>query len=124
MYPVTAEYKAALNQSVREPSYIKIVFGVTDPDAPGASTITAPQGQLPYSNAAAVDRGSTVPLSYATLELNRFILTGRTPLPVKENPIWQGYIGTALSDGECVYAEPPILHIEFSDYFEFPGLSF
>lgn len=124
MYPVSNDYKSALAASVREPAFISIVFGVTDPDAPGASTITAPNGELSYSNAVSIDRGSTVPSTYATLELNRWILDGRMPVPVEVNPIWQGYIGTEISGEDCVYSSPPTIHIEFSDYFEFPGLSF
>ena len=86
MYPVTAKWKEETEQTLRNPSYVRIVFGVTDPDAPGLSTQTD-NGHLPYSDVDSVDVGTTAPSTYQTLERNRFILDGKNPLPPENNHI-------------------------------------
>ena len=120
MYPVTAKWKEETEQTLRNPSYVRIVFGVTDPDAPGLSTQTD-NGHLPYSD---VDVGTTAPSTYQTLERNRFILDGKNPLPPESNPIYQGYAGLTISGDAGTYTTKPLVKISFGDYVQFPGLTF
>ena len=123
MYNVSDLYKQQLNKGLRNESYVKIVFGVSEPDAPLNSTITD-NGHLPYSNSESIDLGFNISHSYNTLERNRFVLDGRQPLPTKDNPTFQGYIGNEISDDDGDYITKPKLVIEFSQFFEFAGLSF
>lgn len=123
MYPVTAKWKEETEQTLRNPSYVRIVFGVTDPDAPGLSTQTD-NGHLPYSDVDSVDVGTTAPSTYQTLERNRFILDGKNPLPPENNPIYQGYAGLAISNDAGTYTTKPLVKISFGDYVQFPGLTF
>lgn len=123
MYPVTAKWKEETEQTLRNPSYVRIVFGVTDPDAPGLSAPTD-NGHLPYSDVDSVDVGTTAPSTYQTLERNRFILDGKNPLPPENNPIYQGYAGLAISNDAGTYTTKPLVKISFGDYVQFPGLTF
>lgn len=123
MYPVTAKWKEETEQTLRNPSYVRIVFGVTDPDAPGLSTQTD-NGHLPYSDVDSVDVGTTAPSTYQTLERNRFILDGKNPLPPESNPIYQGYAGLTISGDAGAYTVQPLVKISFGDYVQFPGLTF
>lgn len=123
MYPVTNQWKEDAEKTLRNPSYIKIIFGVTDPDAPGLSTPTD-NGHLPYSDVDSVDVGTTAPSTYQTLERNRFILDGKNPLPPESNPIYQGYAGLTISGDAGTYTTKPLVKISFGDYVQFPGLTF
>lgn len=123
MYPVTAKWKEETEQTLRNPSYVRIVFGVTDPDAPRLSRPTD-NGHLPYSDIDSVDVGTTAPSTYQTMERNRFVLDGKNPLPREVNPIYQGFVGTEISDDTGVYAIQPFVKVAFDDYVQFPGLTF
>ena len=123
MYPVTAKWKEETEQTLRNPSYVRIVFGVTDPDAPRLSRPTD-NGHLPYSDIDSVDVGTTAPSTYQTMERNRFVLDGKNPLPREVNQIYQGYVGTEISDDAGIYAIQPCVKVAFDDYVQFPGLTF
>ena len=123
MYPVTQAYNEQMELAVRNKSWIRITFGVTDPDAPAASTITD-NGHLSYSNTSGIVVGATSPATYATLEHNRWVLDGKQPIPVSSNPIYQGYVGSAISGSDCLWGTNPQLTCVFNDYFQFAGLSF
>lgn len=123
MYPVTEQWKIEEEFPARKNSHVRIVFGVTDPDAPGLSSPTD-NGHLTYSDVDAVDMGTSAPATYQTLERNRFILDGKNPLPLEVNPIYQGYVGTEISGNDGVWATQPQIVITFSDYVQFPGLTF
>lgn len=123
MYPVTEQWKAETELPLRNYSWIRIVFGITDPDAPQLSTLTD-NGHLSFSTVDSSDVGTSVPSTYQTLERNRFILDGKNPLPLDENPIYQGYAGSDISGDDGIWATPPEVTIVFSDYVQFPGLTF
>lgn len=123
MYPVTEQWKRETELPLRNYSYIKITFGVTDPDAPGLSTLVD-NGHLPYSDVDSIDLGTTAPSTYQTLERNRFILDGKNSLPIEVNPLYQGYAGWEISDDSGGFAVQPHIHITFDDYVQFPGLTF
>ena len=122
MYPVTEQWKNETELPLRNYSYIRITFGVTDPDAPGLSTLVD-NGHLPYSDVDSVDLGTTAPSTYQTLERNRFILDGKNPLPPDVNPIYQGYAGLEISNDSGGFTVQPHIHITFDDYVQFPGLT-
>lgn len=123
MYAVSEAFKTALDHDLREPSYIQIKFGVTNVDAPLSSTI-ADNGHLSYSDVSNIDMGATQPLTYQTLELNRFVLDGVNPLPVMSNPSYQGYCSNVMTDKDGNFEASQSIVIDFDDYFEFPALSF
>lgn len=122
MYPVTANYREQMEQTLRNVSHVKIVFGVTDPDAPAAST-PSDSGHVLYSEINSVDIGLSVASPYQTLEKNRFILDGRSPLAPEKDFLYQGFVSTAISGDDCIFATPPIVEITFSEYFHFAALT-
>ena len=123
MYPVTDVWKESVEKSLRNYSYVRIVFGITDPDAPGLSDLKD-NGHLPYSTVENIDLGQSVPATYQTLERNRFILDGKNPLPLDVNPNYQGYAGGEISDDEGVWLLNPTIEITMGDYIQSAGLTF
>lgn len=123
MYPVTEQWKAEENKTLRNHSYVRIVFGITDPDAPGLST-PSDNGHLLFSDVGSVDIDTSAPSTYASLEWNRFILDGKNPLPVEVNSLYQGYVGSGISGADGVWAVQPKIEITFVDYVQFPALNF
>lgn len=123
MYPVTEAWKTETDAYLRNPSYIKIIFGVTDPDAPGLSNPTD-NNHLTYSDVDSVDVGTTAVNTYQTLERNRFILDGKNPLALEVNPLYQGYVSSVISGDAGEFTEPPYIRITFDDYVQFPALTF
>lgn len=123
MYAVTDAYNAAMEKTVRNKSWIKIQFGIVDPDATAAATLTN-NGALSYDNTQGTIVGATSPATYATLEHNRWILDGKNPIPVTDNPVYQGYVGNLISGADCTWSTNPQIIVNFSDYFQFAALSF
>lgn len=123
MYPVTEQWSKDNDLMLRGYSYVRIIFGVTDPDALNLSN-PVDNGHLPYSDVESVDLGTSVPSTYQTLERNRFVLDGKNPLPSDTNPIYQGYCGNLISDNTCSWSVQPKITITFDDYVQFPGFTF
>lgn len=123
MYPVSEQYKTESEFRLRNPSHIRVVFGLTDPDAPGLSS-PVDNGHLSYSVVDSVDLGANAPTTYHTLERNRFVLDGKNPLPVEANPVYQGYVGDGISGDDGYWNVQPKVSITFDDYVQFPALTF
>lgn len=123
MYEVSSEYKEQIEKSLRNPSYIRITLGVYEPEAPNESEITD-NGHLYFSDVSAIDDiDIDVSESYGTLETNRLVLDGNTPLPIEIDYINQGYVNEELSDENGNFATNPLVSINFNSYFEFSGLT-
>lgn len=123
MYVVSEEYREQMNRPVRNPSYVRLTFGITNPNAPGLSTITS-NGAESFSNLASLDRGLNVYRPVATLEPHRWLLNGQQSIYDPDNPTYQGFVGNRFSTASGTYSPIPALTITFSDYVAFAGLSF
>jgi len=123
MYSVTEDYKTQNYRSMRNPTHVRIRFGIIDPDAVGYSSPTD-NGHLPWSAVEQFDSGVAVNKTYQTLEWNRFVLDGTNPLPLSSNPLFQGYVGSELSGEDGTWTTNPMVTITFSDYINFTGLTF
>lgn len=123
MYAVSADYQNQINKTLRNPSFMRIRFGITDPQAVEDSIITD-NGHLPYSAIDNIDQGVGVDLTYQTLEHGRFILDGRLPLPETTNTLYQGYVGSEISGADHLWVNKPTITVQFSEVFVFAGLSF
>ncbi len=123
MYNVSTAYKQEIEKPVRNPSHIRITFGITNTDAVAVSTATD-NGHLSYSDVNSVDLGLSVASPYATLEPKRWLLNGAFSIANLSNPTYQGYIGNELSNAQGEWSINPTITINFSDYQQFAGLSF
>ena len=122
MYPVSEKWQEEDNLILRNRSYVRIVFGIQDPDAPALSN-PSDNGHLLYSAVESVDLGASAPFTYQTLERNRFILDGTNPLPSDTNYTYQGYVGNLISDDNGEWSIPPAVTIQFDDYVSMAALT-
>ena len=123
MYTVSPGYNDQNFRALRNAAHVKIAFGVVDPQG---ALLSSPEdnGHLDYSAVDRIDMGIGVSQTYQTLEHNRFILDGRNLLAEHEDFLYQGYVGTAISNAAGVWEDPPVITINFSEYTKFSALTF
>lgn len=118
MIHVSDQYKEIMDRPVRNEGAVRIVFGVSDPDAPRNSTLSD-NGHLYYSQLNSIDLGLTVTRTYETLERGRFVLSGKNLLAREpEKIMYQGFVSSVMSndDGNFV-GEKPTITIDFGSYY-------
>ena len=127
MQNTSLAYKEQFNRPLRNESYMKVTFGIVEPQALPASTISS-DDEVYYSEVESVGdvSKSNLPFLYSTLEHNHYLLDGNASmLPnISGTPIYQGFVSTQMSDENRVFSVPPSITIDFSDYFQFTGLTF
>lgn len=123
MYNVSPLYKTQIKNTVRNPSYIRIKFSVTDPDADNDASFSD-NGHTLYSDTTRF-LTDDVSESYSTLEHNFIILNGTSNI-LPDNPpyIFEGYVSEAISDENGEFTTPPVFEVSFTQLFRFVGLSF
>lgn len=125
MYNVSEAYKTEMRQEVRNFSYMKIKFGVTDPDALRYGYVSATSSKLAYSSEPDLVDEKNVSRRYGTLEPGFWLLDGsKNTFPA--NAGWQGFVSTGLSNDAGVISSPASITIKFKqgDYYRFFGLTF
>lgn len=126
MYSVSSEYASEIKNKVRNPSYIKINFTITDPEA-SADSDTSDNGEVYWSaSEELITSSEDVETTYLTLEHNRGILSGNYSLPIPdgETQIYEGYVGNEISGSDGMWATSPIITIDFlTNSFEFSGFT-
>lgn len=125
MYPVSTDYKTQIRNTLRNPSYIRVYFNITDPDASTDMTATD-NGHIYYSDLDSTVFGYDIEESYNTLEHNRFTLGGNNPMAVAEGGTYsyQGFIGDEISDIDGYWDTDPQITINFGGTYSFIGLTF
>ena len=125
MQSMSTAYNTQIHQKIRTPSYIKILFTVTDPQALDDS-YTEDNGHMYWSDSSKITGTDDVTENYMLVEHNRAILDGasRLPIPDGEVQIYQGYTGNEVSDEDGYWTVNPIVSVNFlTTYFQFAGLS-
>lgn len=125
MQSMSTAYNTQIKQKIRNPSYIKILFTVTDPQALDDS-YTEDNGHMYWSDDQKLIGEYEITEHYETLEHNRGILDGtsRLPIPDGETQIYQGFTGTEVSNGTGHWTVNPIVSVNFlTTYFQFAGLT-
>lgn len=122
MKSVSAAYKRGMKGVMRRHSYAKITFGNVDPAAARDGNWTA-NGTASYSEFDTVDYDYTYGETYATVELNRWALDGKSLILPDLEPDNQGYVSNILSDANGDYSTKPVVTREFSQPRIFPGLT-
>lgn len=126
MQRTSSAYRREQNLTFSGPVLMKITFGLVDADAAATSTVTATAG-LPFSTPTTIVYEEGTPERvYATLEPGRMLADGRQLIPPRNTPQMQreGFVSTALSDGQGAFASPPTITIGFTKTHTVPALSF
>lgn len=123
MYNVSEQYKVEMKNTLREKTYVEIVFGVIDQDAPNVSTIVD-NGHAYMSNVTQFDKNIPVNYTTETLEPDRFPLDGSVTLPNETDEPYQGFVGDWLSGYDKVYSPIPTISLTFSSPIELAALTF
>lgn len=122
MKSVSNAYKASMKAMLRNRSYVRITFGNVD-------TTAATDGEWESNGAASISEFETVDYAYqygdtyASLELNRWALDGKTLIVPTGEAVQDGFISSLMSDADGNFSTPPVITREFSLKHIFPGLT-
>lgn len=125
MYPVSAAYRRAMRQQVREAqAHARIYMGVFDATA-SSDAAFAFSPKTKYSKSENINADAGITASYATFETDRLRLNGKhLLLPDAEASYFaQGFISAAQSGAEGVFATPPEIIINFSVQHTMVGIT-
>lgn len=123
MYNISDAYKEQIKYDVRNISYMRIRFGIVDPDAISDAVVTD-NGKMDFAEEPDITDSYEVAGRYGTLEPGIWLLDGRI-LTKDANPdIYQSFVSDKLSGDDCVYSTAPQLTLTFqTGAFAFRGLS-
>ena len=125
MQTVSQAWKDAHNERLLPENYLEITVEVADPESMSDGTATD-NGAASISNTHNVTGGVYyIPPRYATFELNSWVLDKSLAQVQDTNPKNTGYIGSALSGEDGVFANPPTLIVNFSKVYDrlIPGVT-
>lgn len=125
MYITSSEFDKQINNTLRNVSYVKVMFGISNEDIPTLSTIKD-NDHIEYSEVDKLDLGVDVFKTYETLEPNRFCLDGKNMLPRKTNIDYQGYCSNTISGTDTAtnnYKVTPKITVTFPEPISTRGLT-
>lgn len=125
MHITSNTFDTEINDRIRNYTYVKIMFGISNEDIPTVSTFES-NDKIEYSDIDSLDLGVDVFKTYETLEPNRFVLDGANTLPRKDNIDYQGYCSNAISgtgSSTNTFATNPTLTVKFPSLVEIKGLT-
>lgn len=122
MKQVSSVYANSMKSTLRNRSYVKVVFGDVNTKATKVEKFSS-NGELPYSDTDTLKYDYPYDLTCATLELNRWRLNGKSKILSNKSTDRDGFISNVLSDENGVFVTSPILTISFPQKYIFPGLS-
>lgn len=110
MYQVSEAYKQQIREPFRNPCYIKVKFGIQDPEAI-KNAVVSNNGQLDYSSVPDLNGDSEIAGRYGTLEPGYWLLDGSMETVANAPYIKQGYVGNEVSNETRSYAVDPVIAI-------------
>lgn len=121
---ISEAFKQQLNSIYRNQAYVRVTFGVSNPDAPKTSDITD-NGGVVFSQSDNIDLGLNISRTYETLEIGRCVLDGENELYDPDAPKrFTGFTSSLSSNDSGVWEVPPVITIDFGDnYFKFAGIT-
>lgn len=125
MYITSNDYRDQINDMLRNYSFVKIMFGLSNEDIPTLSNFST-NDEIDYSEVGNLDLGVEVFKTYETLEPNRFVLDGANLLPRKDNIDYQGYCSRSISGtggSTNNFNVNPVITVTFPNNVEIKGLS-
>lgn len=125
MYNVSSAYKEEIRKELMEQGYVRVTFGVIDPDATDDAEVTVTAG-TDYSQTPRYTGTYDKIEPYGTFEDNIWLLDGMTRFK-PENSLgytYQGFVSSALSSDSAAYTSKPTLTVIFDeDVYAFRGIS-
>lgn len=118
---VSNAYKASMKSMLRNRSYVKVAFSNVDTSAATDGNWVS-NGAQSYSEFDTVDYKYDYENTYATLELNRWALDGKTDI-VPAGQKMDGFISNIMSDENGEFSTAAVLNRTFSTPHTFPGLT-
>lgn len=125
MYNVSNAYKAEIRKELVEQGYIRVTFGILDPDAVSDADVSTTTGTN-YSRVPKYQGEYDAITPYGTFEDNIWLLDGMTRFkpPNTADFDYQGFVSNSLSDADGNYTAKPALTITFDeDVYAFRGIS-
>lgn len=122
MKPVSNAYKQSMKSILRNRSHVRIVFSNVDTEAAKNGEWVS-NGAMGYSELDTVDFPYQYGETYATLELNRWALDGKTTLLPTSGLMRDGFVSSLISDAQGNFSTAAVLVREFSTPMTFPGLT-
>lgn len=121
MQSVSQDYKKQMRRLIRNPSYIKISYGIFNLPAAEEAQLSC-EDQEVYSQLELKD--DELPTdSYATFEVDRMKVGSSQIIVPKTDYKYQGYVSDSLSDAYGVFQEPPTIAIVFDTPQDIYGLT-
>lgn len=125
MYNVSNAYKQEIRKELMEQGYVRVTFGILDPDATSDAELSVTSG-TDYSQIPRME-GEYDPITpYGTFEDNLWLLDGSARFkPANSSDYdYQGFVGSGLSSEQASYTSKPVLTITFDeDVYAFRGIS-
>lgn len=122
MKETSKAYQTSMSAILRNQSFARVLF--TDIDT-SASTdgkwVT--NGEVEISELDTLEYEYDYGLTYATLELNRWVLDGTSQPAPDSGTMWDGYISSQMSGEDGTYTTPATLTREFSTPHTIPGFT-
>lgn len=122
MFNVSQDYKDQINNAIRNPSYLRVKFGLISPDQVADTTITD-NGGVVYSDSSDLTNDTPISYTYDTLELHKFLLDTSHQLATESYGAYQGYVSSAISDENCVFQAQPKIIGQYGSLYDFVGLT-
>lgn len=125
MYNVSNAYKQEIRKELMEQGFVRITFGIIDPDATSDAEVSTTAG-TDYSQVPRYEGTYDAIVPYGTFEDNIWILDGMSRFKPEDSVEYnyQGFVGASLSDADGNYTSKPALTITFDqDVYAFRGIS-
>ena len=123
MKVVSNAYRKSMEAPLRNRSFAKVVLENVDIDANQDGTWTN-SSQVSWSDTSTLDKSYDYGVTtYATLELNRWVLGGMNQIILPDAPLNLGYVSGAVSNEEGVFETPPTLTRQFTAKHDLLGIT-
>jgi hypothetical protein len=126
MQTVSAAWKSNQEETLVSESFVEVSMDISDPDAV-ADASADDNGSESYADTAQIVDGTDKTFTpYLSLEQNLWLLDGsRRGLPESDYGD-TGFVGNAISDGDCLFYTNPLITISFTEEQTtlIPGLTF
>ena len=124
MLNVSAQYKQDMKKNVRNQSYEQLVLKIFNTQAMDNAELSCAAQDAISSLYGLVDDRQLDSATYGTLELRRLLLDGSQDVIPASSPDNQGFLSAALSDANSAFSSNPVIVIDFTESFNFSGLTF